>query len=178
MGLKEKAKGFMRVKVRNTKLDKVEEGLLLHFKDCLFVTSLKSRNTQHRIKHVCRKRNLIISNEELIYIWEEGGKYIFRLQYPIDPSAKNNFSIGYETDDAIIMVKEASDIQDKQHKDTLMVVDEPGHMKSFLPVPGKLKLLDEFFVSEHFALSKKTDDIIMCEYSEGILYTPKGGIIL
>jgi UDP-3-O-acyl-N-acetylglucosamine deacetylase len=111
-------------------------------------------------KHIDRnlyKRNIIqFSNR--IFIWEDKGRVIERLEYPIQKGEKSFF---YKAYDAKNIIKLCKKVEYLENKECLLVSDEDKYVKilSYDDTNKKFKVEKEYFVSQYFGQNQSVATI-------------------
>ena len=122
----------------NENKKKVEDAILLQFKNRISVSSLTSKTVTTIINKSFTKKNLIsfpTADGTTILVWENNGKKIYKLNLPLNISSKKYLTQLYESGEDLKMVKLSKDEGDKT---VLLVCDQPKYIKLFSLEDNKL----------------------------------------
>lgn len=173
--LNQSVKSYNRIRVQNAQRKKIEEAVLFHLNNSLILLSLESRDFKHEIQRSFKERNIVwLTDNSAIYLWDDNGDKIEMLKSGFDPSSSNYLIKVFEADEDIRLVK--STIIDGI--EYLLVVDEQKHWKLLKNEEARSIVYKDYYVDSYFSTSQDVMNVQSYSYSNGMLYSNSGGIML
>ena len=166
---------FTSLKAINEK-SKEELCVMFHFVNQLKFVMLKSLKVKKHHEANFKTRN-IIKFADRIFIWEDKGRGIDRIECSVKKDEKTFFYKAYDAKNVIKMCKK---IHYKPGVECLIISDEDKYVKilSYDQINKRLKVEKEYYVHKLFATNDDLDGLENFKYCNGILYSNDVSYIL
>lgn len=148
---------------------KEEICIMFHYLNQLKFYYMVSGKIKKHIDKNLNKRN-IIQFASRLFVWEDRGRMIERLETPIQKDEKLFF---YKAYDAKNVIKLCKKVEYLPHKECLLISDEDKYVKiiSYDETNKKFKIEKEYFVSPSFGVNESVASMSSYSYSTEMIYS-------